>query len=79
MVVTTVYTGELTTASQVPICAKNYSYCDDNGCRDPTSSEDNRVSVSVTVNVTSLMDYNATFMVCSYDNTCLNTITPLGE
>ena len=72
MVVTTVYTGELTTAPQVPLCAKNYSFCDDNGCRDQLKS------VEVAVPLTSLAYYTATFIVCT-DDVCFTTTTPLGE
>ena len=57
--------------------AKKYSFCDHYGCRDLT--EDSLKLVNVTVPVASLMDYTVTFMVCTNDDVCFNTTTPLGE
>ena len=76
---TTVYIGEPMTVPQVPTCAKNYSYID--GCNDLTSVPDKDVrSVSVTVPAFSMdCSYTVTFMVCTDNDTCFTTTTPLGE
>ena len=73
------YTGELPTALQISSnCAKNYSFCDHNGCRDLTPSND-PILVNVTVPVTYLMDYTVTLTVCTNDVNCFTTTTILGE
>lgn len=82
MVVITVYTGELMTAPQVS-CTESYqyAYCDDiDGCGDLTSDPDKNdpIVVCVKVPVTALMDYIATFMVCT-NGACFTTTTLLGE